>query len=85
MSEHVAAAQSPLEKSRSENALRKLDRMAKALRHQEPDRVPISDFFWAGFLRRWRRELGLTPASMSTAAYSVMKAMTLPAASWPCR
>jgi len=50
-----------LEKSRSENALRKLDRMAKALHHQEPDRVPISDFFWGGFLRRWRRELGLAP------------------------
>ncbi|MDD8026431.1 MAG: uroporphyrinogen decarboxylase family protein [Acidobacteriota bacterium] len=44
---------------RSESALRKLDRMAKALRHEEPDRVPISDFFWGGFLRRWRVELGL--------------------------
>lgn len=45
--------------ARSESALRKLDRMAKALRHEEPDRVPISDFFWGGFLRRWRAELGL--------------------------
>jgi uroporphyrinogen decarboxylase len=44
---------------RSDNALRKLDRMAKALRHEEPDRVPISDFFWGGFIRRWRAELGL--------------------------
>jgi len=35
--------------------------MAKALRHQEPDRVPVSDFFWAGFLKRWREELGLAP------------------------
>jgi len=33
--------------------------MNKALRHQEPDRVPISDFFWGGFIRRWRRELSL--------------------------
>jgi hypothetical protein len=33
--------------------------MAKALRHQEPDRVPVSDFFWGGFLERWREELGL--------------------------
>jgi hypothetical protein len=33
--------------------------MRKALRHQEPDRVPIIDFFWGGFLRRWRSELGL--------------------------
>jgi uroporphyrinogen decarboxylase len=35
--------------------------MMKALRHQEPDRVPISDFFWGGFLKRWREELGLAP------------------------
>jgi hypothetical protein len=39
----------------------KLDRMNKALRHQEPDRVPISDFFWGSFLKRWREELGLAP------------------------
>ena len=44
---------------RKDNTLRKLDRMNKALRHQEPDRVPISDFFWGGFKERWRRELGL--------------------------
>ncbi|MBN8457713.1 MAG: hypothetical protein J0M04_07740 [Verrucomicrobia bacterium] len=37
----------------------KLDRIRKALAHQEPDRVPISDFFWGGFIRRWREELGL--------------------------
>jgi len=45
--------------SRKENTLRKLERLNKALRHQEPDRVPISDFFWGGFTRRWRKELGL--------------------------
>jgi hypothetical protein len=44
---------------RSENTLRKLARLNKALRHEEPDRVPISDFFWGGFIERWRRELGL--------------------------
>ena len=33
--------------------------MNYALRHQEPDRVPISDFFWDGFTTRWRRELDL--------------------------
>ena len=38
----------------------KLERMAKALRHEEPDRVPVSDFFWGSFLERWRRELGLS-------------------------
>lgn len=44
---------------RSENTLRKLVRLNAALRHEEPDRVPISDFFWGGFIERWRKELGL--------------------------
>jgi uroporphyrinogen decarboxylase len=44
---------------RKENTLRKLDRMNTALQHREPDRVPISDFFWGGFKERWRKELGL--------------------------
>lgn len=37
----------------------KLERMNMALRHKEPDRVPISDFFWGGFVERWRKELKL--------------------------
>jgi hypothetical protein len=45
--------------TRQPNTLRKLERMNKALRHEEPDCVPISDFFWGGFTRRWQRELGL--------------------------
>ncbi len=44
---------------RKESTLRKRDRIYRALQHQEPDRVPISDFFWGGFTRRWREELGL--------------------------
>ena len=44
---------------RKENTLRKLERLNRALRHEEPDRVPVSDFFWGGFTRRWRKELGL--------------------------
>jgi hypothetical protein len=44
---------------RKENTLRKLDRLLRTLRHEEPDRVPVSDFFWGSFTRRWRRELGL--------------------------
>lgn len=44
---------------RKENTLRKLERMNRSLRHEEPDRVPISDFFWGGFVRRWRAELSL--------------------------
>lgn len=45
--------------ARSENALRKLDRMSKTLRHEQPDRVPTGDFFWGAFIRRWREELEL--------------------------
>jgi len=44
---------------RTANCLAKLERMNKALRHEEPDRVPVSDFFWGSFVERWRRELGL--------------------------
>jgi len=46
---------------RSKNCLKKLNRMNKALRHEEPDRVPVSDFFWGSFLKRWREEFGLAP------------------------
>jgi len=51
--------QSAAVSGRKENTLRKLARMQTALRHQEPDQVPISDFFWGGFTRRWREELQL--------------------------
>jgi len=44
---------------RSENTLKKLARLNATLRHEEPDRVPVSDFFWGAFTRRWRTELGL--------------------------
>jgi len=44
---------------RKENTLKKLDRMKKTLGHLEPDRVPISDFFWGSFIERWRKDLGL--------------------------
>ncbi len=44
---------------RTANCLIKLDRMNKTMRHEQADRVPVSDFFWGGFLERWREELGL--------------------------
>lgn len=44
---------------RKENTLKKLERMRTTLSHREPDRVPISDFFWGGFIKRWRQELCL--------------------------
>jgi uroporphyrinogen decarboxylase len=53
---------------RKANTLQKLERMKKSLRHEEPDRVPVSDFFWGGFIERWRKELGL-PADASPYYY----------------
>jgi hypothetical protein len=35
---------------RKENTMLKLERLNMALRHNEPDRVPISDFFWGDLL-----------------------------------
>jgi len=54
--EHAAAGAA----GRTPNCLKKLERMRKALRHEEPDRVPVADFFWGSFVERWRRELGLS-------------------------
>src|SRR3990172_8063445 len=44
---------------RTANCLKKLERMNKALHHEEPDRIPVSDFYWGSFLERWRKEKGL--------------------------
>jgi len=44
---------------RKENTLKKLERLQKTIHHEEADRIPISDFFWGGFIERWRKELGL--------------------------
>ena len=35
----------------------KKQRVLKALRHEEPDRVPVGEFFWTSFLRRAKAEL----------------------------
>jgi hypothetical protein len=54
--------------TRTANCLAKVDRMNKTLRHEEADRVPVSDFFWGSFLERWRSELGL-PADANIYEY----------------
>jgi hypothetical protein len=36
----------------------KIDRLRKALSHQEPDRVPVGEFFWTGFMNRCRAKWG---------------------------
>ncbi len=65
-------------RSRKESTLRKLDRMNKALHHEEPDRVPISDFFWGGFVERWRRELGLPADANPYYHYDLDWIVTMP-------
>ncbi len=64
--------------SRGENTLRKLERMNRALRHQEPDRVPVSDFFWGSFIERWRRELGLAEDANPYYHYDLDWIVTVP-------
>ncbi|MCS7337236.1 MAG: hypothetical protein NZ739_03230 [Verrucomicrobiae bacterium] len=63
---------------RPRKALDKLQRLNAALRHREADRVPISDFFWGGFVRRWRAELGLAPDADPYKHYDLDFVVTLP-------
>lgn len=53
---------------RTQKCREKLERMNKTLRHEEADRVPISDFFWGSFIKRWQEELGL-PADTNIYTY----------------
>ena len=64
--------------SRKANTLRKLERVRKALQHQEPDRVPISDFFWGSFTRRWRQDLNLPPDANPYYYYDLDLIVTVP-------
>jgi len=52
--------------------------MNKALRHEETDRVPISDFFWGGFLNRWRKELELPEDATPHDYYDLDWIVTMP-------
>ena len=63
---------------RKSSTLEKLDRMRKTLSGQEPDRVPISDFFWGGFIRRWRKELGLAEDANPYYHYDLDWIVTVP-------
>ena len=64
--------------SRKANTLRKVERLHRALRQQEPDQVPITDFFWGGFTRRWRRELGLADDADPYHHYDLDLVVTVP-------
>ena len=63
---------------RTDNCLGKLARMDAALHHREGDRVPVSDFFWGGFLERWRRELGLAADTDIYRYYDLDWTVTIP-------
>ena len=63
---------------RKENTLKKLERMKKTLSHQEPDRVPVSDFFWGSFIKRWREELGLSEDANPYYYYDLDWIVTVP-------
>ena len=63
---------------RTANCLAKLDRMNKTLRHEEADRIPVSDFFWGGFLERWRKEKGLSADADIYTYYDLDWSVTVP-------
>ncbi len=63
---------------RSVTCLAKLDRMNKALHHMEPDRVPVSDFFWGSFVDRWRKDLNLSPDTDIYRYYDLDWIVTVP-------
>ena len=65
-------------RERKTNTLQKLERMKKTLSGQEPDRVPISDFFWGGFTRQWRKDLGLADDASPYYHYDLDWIVTVP-------
>ena len=64
--------------NRSENTLKKLERLKKTLNHDEADRVPISDFFWGSFIKRWRKELNLPDETNPYYYYDLDWIVTVP-------
>ncbi|HEU6447566.1 MAG TPA: uroporphyrinogen decarboxylase family protein [Verrucomicrobiae bacterium] len=78
MSMFDTVGQSAVETARKPETLRKLDRLNRALRHQEPDRVPVSDFFWGSFTERWRRDLGLLETANPYYHYDLDWVVTVP-------
>ena len=63
---------------RSENCLFKLDRLNKAIRHEEADRVPVSDFFWGSFISRWKKDLDLPGDADPYKYYDLDMFVTIP-------
>jgi uroporphyrinogen decarboxylase len=67
-----------LGKERKDNTLKKLERMRISLSGREPDRVPISDFFWGGFIKQWREDLGLADDASLYYHYDLDWIVTVP-------
>jgi len=44
---------------RMNRAVEKRQRVVTALSRQEPDRVPVGEFFWGAFVNRWREKYSL--------------------------
>jgi len=63
---------------RTQNCLDKLERMNRALRHEEPDRIPVSDFFWGSFIDRWRSDLNLPDDANPYDYYDLDWIVTIP-------
>lgn len=63
---------------RTASFLAKPERLRKRHAHQQGGRVPLSDFFWGGFLQRWRAELGLARAAGIYRCYDLGWQVTLP-------
>ncbi len=63
---------------RTENCLKKLDRMNKTIHHEEADRVPVSDFFWGSFLKKWKEHFGLPDDADIYKYYDLDWIVTLP-------
>ncbi len=72
------AAKSCPTAQRTANCLQKLQRLNQSLRHEEPDRIPISDFFWGSFIERWRKELGLSADANPYYYYDLDWIVTVP-------
>ena len=64
--------------TRKAGTIRKLERMKKTLKHQEADRIPISDFFWGSFIKRWRSELNLSADANPYYYYDLDWIVTIP-------
>ena len=63
---------------RKDNTLKKLERMKMTLSGRETDRVPVSDFFWGGFIRQWRKDLGLADDASPYYHYDMDWIVTVP-------